>query len=178
MHFRLNYRGPLKAKRDIKAVQSLRRHFHGQLAELWKHEPLSGHRFFLENKPGFTCILEAVGSFMFAPLITTKLDLIAELDVLMLRPAPPGSLVGHGGDLDNRMKTLLDALRKPNTAEIPEGDVPSDDERPFFCLMEDDALVTGFSVSTDRLLDPSADQSEVSLIIHVKVSASANRWIG
>jgi len=49
---------------------------------------------------------------------------------------------------------------------------PQDDEDPFFCLLEDDSLVTSIAVTTDRLLTPmeaSEKIHDVHLIIHVQV---------
>jgi hypothetical protein len=96
------------------------------------------------------------------------MHLLAELDILMLRPGPPGSLVRHGGDIDNRLKTLLDALRMPSAAEITSG--PNSDETPFYCLLEDDRFITGLLVRTDRLLD-ARDPAEVVLTIKVRIHA-------
>ena len=81
-------------------------------------------------------------------------------------------LIRHGGDIDNRVKTLFDALRMPSLDELPKRDVPKRGEEPFYVLLEDDALVTGFSVITDRLLIPTASEGQVELIIHVKVSTT------
>src|SRR5918999_1424180 len=113
MNFRLVYEGPLRTgKTDrLKRLQELRRCFHLQLAELWQQPPLTGIRKYIdkEYKPSNCCILERVGPFEFAPLITKRLELIAGLKVLFLRPGAPGSLIGHGGDINNRIKTLLDS---------------------------------------------------------------------
>ena len=73
-----------------------------------------------------------------------------------------------GGDLDNRLKTLLDALRAPNDPqELPAGASPQSDEDPFYCLLEDDKLIIGLSVTNDRLLRPTANPKHVVLLIHV-----------
>jgi len=60
----------------------------------------------------------------------------------------------------------------PNTvAEL--GGIPLEpDEDPFFCLLEDDNLITSVSVTTDRLLIPQdSDEKphDVHLIIHTTV---------
>ena len=41
------------------------------------------------------------------------------------------------------------------------------DEEPFFCLLEDDSLITKLSVTADRLLEPDIDQNEAVIQIHV-----------
>jgi hypothetical protein len=74
------------------------------------------------------------------------------LEILFLRPDRPGGLV-WAGDIDNRLKTLLDALRIPEATENYSKRTPSAGEVPFFCLLEDDKLITKVSVETDRLLE-------------------------
>jgi hypothetical protein len=78
------------------------------------------------------------------------------------------------GDLDNRLKTLIDTLRKPHNAnELVGNEMPPVDEDPFYCLLEDDDLVTGLGVETDMLRGPlsngSNDFSDVKLVISVEL---------
>lgn len=71
---------------------------------------------------------------------------------------------------DNRLKTLFDALRVPrNVNELPSGAEPKDSEVPFRCLLEDDSLITGHAVTTDRLLLPAANDNHVRLILRVHI---------
>lgn len=169
------YQGPLKANGSLKDKQELRRKLHPQLRELWHQLPLSEFthppKNFLDPNPpaGQTSLIFHVGPFQFVPLVSQRLNLVAHLGVVFLRPEQPGSIVTSSGDIDNRLKTLLDALRAPkDPSELPTSDMPGNDENPFFCLLEDDALVTGVSITTDRLLLPS-HVSEVLLLIHVRV---------
>ena len=95
--------------------------------------------------------------------------LAAEMEILMLKPEPPGKIVNQSGDIDNQLKTLLDALRMPSsTSELPRGESPKQGENPFFCLLEDDRLITKLSVTTDQLLTPVKTRNHVSLVICVK----------
>jgi len=90
------------------------------------------------------------------------MGLVCRLDILFLRRSPPGEIVKHGGDLDNRLKTLFDALRVPDS--IGDNWQPEGSETPlFFCLLKDDALITEVNVSTDMLLEPAeiADPASV-----------------
>ena len=139
---------------------------------LWQHELMATHGKYLDPnyKPDDCLILEEVGPFRFAPLVTDKLSTLAKLDVLLLRPEPPGHLFRHGGDIDNRVKTLVDALRMPSLQELPDGDAPRDGEDPFFCLLKDDALVTRLAVDTDTLLD-AENSTDVSVSVRVNVWA-------
>ena len=94
----------------------------------------------------------------------------AELSVLLFRQQPRGTLITDGGDIDNRLKTLLDGLRVPHGSmegrtELP----PQPDPTPFFCLLEDDSLVTKVSVESEQLLRPARPDEVVAIIsVHVK----------
>lgn len=79
----------------------------------------------------------------------------------------------HGGDLDNQLKTLLDALRQPHaTRELPTPDeTPDEGEDPFFCLLEDDQLVTRVDLSAFRWLGaPNDSHVHVDMLVRTKPS--------
>ena len=108
--------------------------------------------------------------------MTEGLYLFAELEVLFLRPGPPGRIIGIGGDIDNRLKTLFDGLRRPLAEEeIPANYQPAAGETPFYCVLSDDALITRVDVGTDQVLQP-AQRDEVLLIVHVIVRSSQTIW--
>jgi len=108
-----------------------------------------------------------LGKYRFLPLATRDLDLIVSLDILFLRYDQPGQTLLQSGDIDNRLKTLFDALRKPHSLSEVDGD-PGQDEDPFYVLLEDDSLITHLSVTTDLLLEPNKSVNDVRLIITVK----------
>jgi hypothetical protein len=177
MEFRLVYDGPLKSNRGVVDKHALRRHFHLQLQELVNRKAMAHFKRMLEvNQAQAT--FRAVGEYTFIPLITEKLNNVAELHITLLTPEEPGRSVTQAGDLDNRLKTLLDALRTPkNLGELPQGAKPEEHEKPFFCLLEDDALISGLSVVTDRLLVSAKNSTQVLLVIHV-VPKSTTASIG
>ena len=106
------------------------------------------------------------------PLVCKPLHLLAEIDILMLRPELPGRHRNEWGDIDNRLKTLFDALRVPGVPqEIASNTRPSSANEPHFTLLEDDALIARINVETDRLL-AAPDPSQVRLIIRVDIRAS------
>ena len=111
--------------------------------------------------------------YKFVPLISNHLKLSCALDILFLRRDMPGiPLIRSGGDIDNRLKVLFDALRIPTDCHELAGATKEADEDPyFFCLMEDDAMITEVAVATDTLLSPcgSGRESDVHLVIKVKV---------
>jgi hypothetical protein len=116
---------------------------------------------------------------LFAPLVTQKNHLACELSITFLRQQRPGQLLGEGGDIDNRLKTLLDALRMPKKDEAQQAQIESrPDDDPIHCLLQDDALVTKVSVETDRLLRPAPDPLDLVAIIQVRVLVSGTPTTG
>lgn len=182
LHFRLVYQGELPAdtgaggktrrieKHDIRKI------FHKQLAEFWKqHNFLRTLRDHEQYESGQTYMHDLSArfsrcGFKFAPLITKHLNLACELEILFLRRDAPGNLIRSGGDIDNRIKTLLDALRMPQNCDEVRGFAPEPDESPFFCVLEDDSLITDIAITTDQLLVPVADGEhihDVQLVVKV-----------
>jgi hypothetical protein len=169
MEFRLVYHGPLLASTGgdgrVRHKHKLRQHFHRQLITLW-HDRFPMNRFRTENTEQnaetgetrrWTHVDELINQyrtahFPFVPLIASDNGLLCSLDILFLRLGAPGKIIGHGGDVDNRLKTLLDALSIPQ-ADTIRGIPVEKNENPFYVLLEDDALITDIHVTTDQLLD-------------------------
>lgn len=162
-------------KRHIRTV------IHAQLKRLWEEAPALTNpqpvsiRVTESSPPGPLRLARDLAQrhshfgFHFVPLVTEELNLICALDILFLRPEKPGSVI-WAGDIDNRLKTLLDALRIPEVVEGYSQLTPSENEDPFFVLLEDDKLISSVSVETDRILEPiSGDSSDSRLIITVRI---------
>ena len=179
MQFTLTYEGRLRSNAKPKDKHALRQHFHGQLKALWGISPLSGIAGWVAVPPepnGFS-IVRNVHGFNFAPLISERVMAVAELEVTLLWPQTPGNIITSGGDIDNRLKTLFDALKVPSEpSALPIGTIPQLGEEPFFCLLEDDSLIARVSVETDRLLEPCSDTSMVRLFIRVKTRNIGAQW--
>ncbi|MDI6765660.1 MAG: hypothetical protein QME52_02395, partial [Bacteroidota bacterium] len=172
MEFRLTYQGPLPSNGTVQVKHSIRKQLHSQIKELWNYIPLLEHREYLNFPPKEISVVRRVAGFDFAVLVCQALCLHAEIDITLLRPGPIGGLITRGGDIDNQLKTLFDALRYPKESkELPNGISPSSDEIPFFCLLEDDNLITKIFVSVDRLL-MAPNIKDVFLLAHVKVKAT------
>jgi hypothetical protein len=185
MEFRLTYDGILlgasrtNTRADHKHV--IRRSFHRQLKRLWATNSTLKQLGYWEAAtspfiPNYslaeqTADRHAMGKFRFLPLATRELDLIVGLEILFLRYDQPGKTLIQSGDIDNRLKTLFDALRKPRDLAEICGD-PGEDENPFYVLLEDDSLITSLAVTTDLLLEPDKDVNDVRLIISVKTGAT------
>lgn len=110
--------------------------------------------------------------YRFVPLVREKISLACSLDILFLRRDTLGGPITSAGDIDNRIKTVIDALRRPRHAqELVGNEIPSEGEDPFFCLMEDDTQVDRFTVETDALLDvgEDTDHRKAQLVVTVDV---------
>jgi hypothetical protein len=154
MEFRLTYEGSLLAtQRDPVTGQvdkradhkhDIRRQFHLQLKRFWEITPFlkGGERsgpsvLVLEPSPTkYKLTIDELSKahahygWNFIPLVTNELDLICGIDILFLRPDKPGQVV-WAGDIDNRLKTLLDSLRVPEANERYDQQTPGPDEKPF-----------------------------------------------
>lgn len=103
----------------------------------------------------------------YVPLIRKSLHLCCTLNILFLRKEEPGSLTTQSGDIDNRIKTLLDGLRMPVHREEIVAE-PEPKPEPMFCLLENDSLINEMTVRTGRLLSGSqASRFYCRLIIEV-----------
>jgi hypothetical protein len=117
-----------------------------------------------EGHIDLTAPIEKLGK-KFKPLIRKSMDLTCTLNVLFLRQEDPGSLLKKGGDIDNRIKTFIDALEMPS--DELEGD---ETEGVNLCLLENDSLVKSLEINTERLLLPETNfPNEVNLIVEVVV---------
>src|SRR5947209_8395436 len=116
VNFRLTYDGPLKAasQSETRRVEkhTIRCVFSRQLDQLIlrRNEVLNGE---FESLPSGQTLTVKRGNFICFALVREKLSLVCDLDILFLRRENPGQLISHGGDLDNRIKVLFDALRMP-----------------------------------------------------------------
>ena len=190
MEFRLTYKGLLYATQGYQKsgqkhpkadnMHDVRKAFHQQLRRLWDITPFlkSGERggpgaLLAEGPDAPDYRIDTLAKrysrygFNFVPLVTKELNLICGLDILFLRPDSPGNVI-KSGDIDNRLKTLIDSMKIPDANEDYFKRVPEEDEKPMFVLLEDDSLITKISVETDQFLDILAP-SEVMLVITVRL---------
>jgi hypothetical protein len=196
VEFRLLYEGRLRPSGNTRRgseTHAIRQAFHPQLRRLWDLN--SNLRFLAEHKsielistsdPQPTTKEErielgykAMGDtwsrcgYNFIPLVTEKMDLRCGLDILLLRPEEEKYLFTQG-DIDGQLKTLFDALRLPKTSEEIGGITPQEAETPFFCLLEDDRLISEVRVTADQLLllprEKEVQANDAFVLIHVKIN--------
>jgi hypothetical protein len=161
LEFRLVYQGLLRGNDDSKSKHAIRRYFHKQLLRLWDtKQPLKGraaYRYRASDgqtgitieKTGIDFITDrfSIGGQKFVPIVQKEWSLSCALEILILRR--DHFPVITSGDLDNRVKTLLDALRIPQANEYCDGE-----ENPLYCLLENDNLVSELRVTADLLMCP------------------------
>jgi hypothetical protein len=106
----------------------------------------------------------------YLPIVRDSLKTICSLSINFMRHEEPGSLFLQGGDIDGRIKTLFDALRMPVEQEEDAADVQATSD-PLYCLMENDSLISDFSIKTSRLLGRREKKvHHVILIIDVTIN--------
>jgi hypothetical protein len=168
----------------------IRRYLHPQLKKLWETHPLLS--FYTQAKHwqktgGFTSSadhsytkIENIATHFegYVPLVHKDWGMACELEILFLRAEPVGNILQRGGagggDIDNRIKTLFDALCIPVRAQVKlkENDAP--DPSPMYVLLEDDSLITSIKINADRFLASAddADPSDVLLVASVNIKAA------
>ena len=185
MEFHLVYAGDLlkssgNNERRTWEKHAIRRHLHEQLKRLWETHAA------LKNYAARTIEIDDNGGQLnppkpfleylahgysragigFIPLMTEANGLVCQLEILLLRPEGPGAIVDSAGDLDNRMKTLIDALKIPeNASQMKKRASDEPDPNPMYCLLQDDKLITSLKVHTDRLLYPGSGTKQEALLI-------------
>jgi hypothetical protein len=111
--------------------------------------------------------------YRFVPLVTLDLELLCNIEILFPRYGNPGGLLNRVGDVDNRLKTLFDALSMPRDAnQLGSFTMPEQGEDPFFCLLEDDSVITKASVESDTRLEPITDppdQNDARVVMTIRL---------
>jgi hypothetical protein len=150
----------------------MRQQFHPQLKAVW-----ATHQLLIAKQSEPTSMLNTerlageykVPPWSFVPLVTEQIRVLCGLEIVLLRLDHPGSSI-WSGDIDNRIKTIIDALEVPD-ANAGYADLPLEADRdPLYCLLENDKLLTSVSVETGRLLNYSGtEQSHAEANIRVRI---------
>lgn len=174
MKFKLIYFGELLSnpKKRTQHISDIRMQFHPQLKKLTEHSPWHNlQKYMLPNPTKSPVVTRHIAGIDFNPIIAPHLKLLAELDIQMLHP----EIIGlPRTDIDNRVKTLLDGLRCPQSASEAGANTPKN-IGPIYTLLDDDHLVTKISVNTSHLLgnnvfcEKKLGHDSVFLLIDVNV---------
>jgi hypothetical protein len=106
MKFTLTYQGMLKPNGPSAEKQKVRNALSRQHDSLWNHG-----NFKLDESELLGDEVKSIHGRQFIPLISRRSELRVSLDVLLLQHSTGQSPLGDHGDIDNRLKTLLDGLR-------------------------------------------------------------------
>ena len=191
MKLHLTYDGPLPsgAKDTLNGQyikHRIRERFSAALRRKWTQQNPVLMDFYTKGLPEESfaenrfCRDDAVAPFFrmftngyhFIPLVNRRNRLLCDVTVTLHRREGAFQPVS-GGDLDNRVKTLLDALRMPRkAAEIPGNLVGHGEE--MFSLLEDDSLLCRLCIETTPRTDydeakpsPSEDSADDPVMVQV-----------
>jgi hypothetical protein len=193
MELTLRYRGDLlgaQSKNGLKSKQAVRLALSPQIGDFWGRDPrfnfhdLKSLRIARREKDAF--ILDPtpqryadlhfrydIRGVYYVPLLTAGMRADCSLSVRFHRPQDAGSIIYAGGDLDNRLKTLFDALRMPkDSSEVdpyePMSNPGLDAER-VFCLLEGDELITRLTIESKRLLGPPPRDADYANWVELEI---------
>ena len=175
LKFKLVYIGEIKInpKKRSKHLHEIRRVLSPQLKRLTEISPYNDvYDKMCKNKKG----MREIAGAKFFPIITPELNLLAELDIQIMHPE---IIETPRADIDNRMKTLLDALKRPQSAnEVVDG--LHHRGEPQFTLLDDDHLVTKLTVNTTHLLssvprEKGLANPDYDLLVIISVTVKASK---
>lgn len=180
MHITLTYKGQIQGNsRKQSDVWRLRKSFHDQLSKLRQTEQFDYVEKYSDPgsaTPNGYIGIDVSGS-RFIPFVTSKMRTRCSLYVRILRGIRQYNPVLGNVDLDNRIKTLIDALRSPQQA----GELRDLDTAVRFVLLEDDSLIDGITVKSDHYLaedDESVVLAVVTANIHLSHATLGNMHLG
>lgn len=173
LKFTLVYEGQLKPASKAKATDKhkIRQVFDQQLQELWKQGQMVEQRSISMGSPNdpdsVLKTVREVDGCHYLPVVSEAQGLLADVSITWLRYQPPGSVL-QAGDIDNRLKTLLDCLQTPPVGQAVAVCENTPADNPFCTALDDDALISSLSVKTVQDLRPSAKRGEVLLVIQIE----------
>lgn len=150
----------------------MRRSFSAQLEKIWGKAPFETLKnwedtAFAAGAPKFTRMMH---DQTFVPFYGRDVGVGVELDITLLTGMPIRKPVISAGDLDNRVKRIIDALRIPNGQGEMYGKLLPGGRH--YCLIEDDNAVLSLGARLGPYL--GSDDPAVSFAI-VRVRPMAMR---
>lgn len=168
MELTLTFTGIIPAQRtDLEVIWTIRREFDRQLSKVWGKAPFAVLKKwedsgFVSGAPRFT---REVGGHTFVPLYGEDVGVGVDLDITLLTGMPAKKRVISAGDLDNRIKRLIDGLRIPSGHGEMSKTLPESGR--WHCLLRDDSAVLGLRARLGTYLG-SDDPSVSCAILRVK----------
>jgi hypothetical protein len=175
MRFVLTYSGQLPPNGDNAAKHRVRQALLPQLKQQLDSERALQNLAQLPSleNPGEQTRLDDVATtfkksgFRFIPFVSRAFNLVCNLEIKMARKG--GEDATHSDDVDRRLKTLFESLSVPADGDQLRGLTPGAEEAPFYCLLENSSLVTGFEIGSERVFEPQLDAADVRVAMVVTV---------
>lgn len=144
------------------AVWEMRSAFDHQLSKLWAKSPFEQLNDWYQDRhqKRVPQISKPIGETDFVPFYGRPVGIGVALKVTLLTGIPVQKKVVEAGDLDNRFKRVIDALRIPKQQEIPNSVTL---KSRFLCLLADDDVVSRIDAETGVYL--SSDDPQHSFVI-------------
>jgi hypothetical protein len=173
--FSLTYDGELLSASDKHSRLANKNRIRFALsAQLWNIYCAANFSRFQLDEETVVAATRWIKDITFFPLLTREMKSSCSLAIKFMRNEQAGQIV-HGGDMDNRLKTLFDALRMPENDNKVLPDLMSEsalkNEKGCVCLLEDDSLITDLSVATISIMTP-LQRNHVRLVIDVEFRPS------
>jgi hypothetical protein len=179
VEFCLHYSGKLKSRDSAAGKHQIRQALHSQVKALCSSKSFA---VAFENdrkgtRPeGEEPLYTDIGDKRYWFLISEHLATVVNLSITLLVPHEVGRIVHNGGDIDNRVKTLFDALRVPSLAsEIPAGDSFDYGTDGMYCLLQDDKLINRVTLRSYQNYAP-IDPETVMVLLEVETKITRALW--
>jgi hypothetical protein len=190
MKFHLSFEGSLPSSGSsdpqkprpakLKAIWAIREVVNLQLLHLVKTHPAFSGRSSASRVLVHELIPPiVVDGYRFFAIARARLSVKCSLKIDLLVNHAPGSIVTKKGDLDNRLKTLLDGLRIPTSQQEIRTFTSQKmlEENDYICLLEDDVLITALQIEMVRnfavLPDLGEDHVKANIAVTIEPSESS-----
>jgi hypothetical protein len=187
MRFHLAFEGALPSSGNVnsehpkssklKAIWAIRDNVNLQLVHL-----VATHHAFSGRSGASRALMHAlippivVDGHAFCAIARARFKVRCGLKIDLLVNHEPGSVITKAGDLDNRLKTLIDGLRVPAGRQEIKTFTSSEKlaADKYVCLLEDDVLITSLQIAMARNLafPQNAGQDHVKANIVVTIEPS------
>lgn len=174
MKITLTYRGRIPSARSgggkdkVAAISDMRLSFHNQLARLWGEHPFEVLKEWEDSNfaAGAPNFIRRVSGVNFVPFYDErKVGIAVGLEINLLSGQPKDApKVISAGDLDNRIKSVIDALHPPQKDSLSQELTALN---RVYCLMSDDEAVKEISASTRPFLD-SKQHDDAFVIVEAR----------
>lgn len=165
MRLTLTYQGRLPAtQRGVSSFKAeIRRQLHPQIRDQIAH---------MLDGPNAQYVTSSVDGFEFVSPAHKRFRTAIDLDLIILTP----SKRRHAGDLDNRLKTLIDGMTRPVSLNQMQGFTQPDGGGPTYCLLDDDGLVRSLRIDSRTWHAPTqaADESFVLATASIVLGTNAD----